>query len=384
MFKTIRNFFRSEKRAVMSSGWFSPILPAPDFVSGQHLTAVEACVRVLGDAVASLPLKTYQVSAAGKEEARNAPLWGVLHDTPNPRTTSFAWRRELMRAVLLTGNAFAQIERDDTGEVIALWPLHPGRVQPLLAADGTKFYRVQTGKGQVYLSGADMFHIHGPLGMDGVTGLSAIQICRNALKLTGAAEEYAAEFFQNNADPGGVLETPDSITQEQFDLVKTMWESRHRGAGKRHATAILSDGMSYKPIAVNHADLQFLELRNFQVSEICRIFGVPNHLVNDLSRATFSNIEQQSLEFLTHSLRPWLVSIEQELARVLLAGEPGLTIEFALDGFLRGDAAARSAMYVAGIQNGWLSANDVRKLENLNPVAGGDSYNFLGNNEVKK
>jgi HK97 family phage portal protein len=381
MLEKIKQFFRKEKRS--ENAWYSPILPDADAGSSERLTAVEACVRVLGDAVASLPLKIYRATGADKDEARDIPLWTVLHDAPNSRQTSFDWRRETMRAVLLQGNAYSQIQRDENSDVVALWPLSPSRVTPLLAPDGTKYFRVQGKDGQVYLSGADVLHIHGHLATDGVTGLSAIQTCRNALRLTASAEGYAAEFFENNAEPGGVMEVPGSLNEDQFKRINAEWKARH-GKGKRQGVAILEGGMTYKPISVNHTDLQFLELRNFQVSEICRIFGVPNHLINDLSRATFSNIEQQSLEFLTHSLRPWLVNFEQEMARVLLLGESDLSIEFSVGGFLRGDAAARSAMYVAGIQNGWLSANDVRKLENLNPVTGGDSFNFLGSKEVKK
>lgn len=339
--------------------------------------AVLACVRVLAETVASLPLITYERDGEGsKMRADNFYLYRLLHDAPNEMLTSFEFRELLQTHLLLWGNAYAEIDFNGRGQTRALWPLRPDKMLEVRGGDdGLEYVYVRPDHKIEVLPGYRVLHLRG-LGTNGLTGISPIGLARQAIGLGIAAEEYGARFFGNDARPGGVLQHPGRLGDEAFTRLRESWESRHQGLSRSHRMAILEEGMTFEEIGIPPEDAQFLETRKFQVAEIARIYRVPPHMIGDLERATFSNIEHQSLEFVIHSIRPWLVRWEQTLQERLLTSRERSRyfVEFLVDGLLRGDTQSRYQAYAVGRQNGWLSANDIRRLENMNPVENGDLY----------
>ena len=302
--------------------------------------------------------------------------------------TSFVFRETLMTHLLLWGNAYAQIIRNGKGEVIGLYPLMPNRMTVDRDAFGKICYRYQmqdsdahTGKtGNVTLKPSDVLHIPG-LGFDGLVGYSPIAMAKNAIGLSIATEEYGARFFANGATPGGILEFPGTVKNPES--IRESWNKGFSG-NNAHKVAILEEGMKYTPISISPEQAQFLETRKFQIDEIARIFRVPPHMVGDLEKSSFSNIEQQSLEFVKYTLEPWIIRWEQSLNRALLSEteKPDYFVKFNVDGLLRGDYQSRMNGYAIGIQNGFMSPNDVRTLECLDLIPdelGGNKYMCNGN-----
>jgi len=359
--------------------------------TAMQTTAVYACVRILAESIAGLPVHIYKYrDDGGQEKVIDHPLYYLLHDEPNPEMTSFVFRETLMSHLLLWGNAYAQIIRDGRGNALALYPLLPNRVEVDRAANGEIFYtyrrdskesRIDISSGTVILPGDEVLHIPG-LGFDGLVGYSPIAMAKNAVGMAMATEEYGASFFANGAAPGGVLEHPGVVKDPQ--RVKDSWNSAYQGSNKAHKIAVLEEGMKYQTIGISPEQAQFLETRKFQINEIARIFRVPPHMVGDLEKSSFSNIEQQSLEFVKYTLDPWVVRWEQALQQALiLPSEKGdYFVRFNLDGLLRGDYASRMTGYSTARQNGWMSTNDIRELENMNRIPaeeGGDLYLVNGN-----
>ena len=358
--------------------------------TAMQMTAVYSCVRILSETVAGLPLNVYKYNdSGGKEKAFKHPLYRLLHDEPNPEMTSFAFRETLMSHLLLWGNAYAQIIRNARGEVIALYPLMPNKMTVDRDQNGRLFYLYQRASedpntlgsdSRVYLASTDVLHIPG-LGFDGLIGYSPIAMAKNAIGLAIATEEYGAKFFANGAAPAGVLEHPGTIKDPI--RVKESWNAAYQGSANAHKVAVLEEGMKYTAIGIAPEQAQFLETRKFQINEIARIFRVPPHMLADLEKSSFSNIEQQSLEFVKYTLDPWVVRWEQSMCRVLFSESEKLEyfIRFNVDGLLRGDYASRMSGYATARQNGWMSANDIRELENLDRIApelGGDLYLING------
>ena len=358
--------------------------------TAMQMTAVYSCVRILAEAVAGLPLHLYKYTdSGGKEKALSHPLYFLLHDEPNPEMSSFVFRETLMTHLLLWGNAYAQIIRNGKGEVIALYPLMPNRMSVDRDSSGSLYYtytrysdEAPTTKGMtVTLRPSDVFHIPG-LGFDGLVGYSPIAMAKNAIGMAIACEEYGAKFFANGAAPGGVLEHPGTIKDPQ--KVRDSWNAAYQGSSNSHRVAVLEEGMKYQPIGISPEQAQFLETRKFQINEIARIFRVPPHMVGDLEKSSFSNIEQQSLEFVKYTLDPWVIRWEQTISRALLRPDEKKLYfaKFNVDGLLRGDYVSRMNGYAIASQNGWMSANDIRELENLDripPELGGDLYLINGN-----
>ena len=358
--------------------------------SAMQMTAVYSCVRILSEAVASLPLHFYKYGENGsKVKAVDHPLYMLLHDEPNPEMTSFVFRETLMTHLLLWGNAYAQIIRNGKGEIIALYPLMPDRMKVDRDEHGRLYYEYQvssddapTNKGAtVKLTPDEVMHIPG-LGFDGLVGYSPIAMAKNAIGLAIAAEEYGSKFYANGAAPSGVLEHPGTLKDPS--KVRDSWSQTFGGSANSHKVAVLEEGMKYTPISISPNEAQFLETRKFQIDEIARIFRVPPHMVGDLEKSSFSNIEQQSLEFVKYTLDPWVSRWEQNMARSLLTAEEkqNYFIKFNVDGLLRGDYQSRMNGYATARQNGWMSANDIRELENLDRIPaelGGDLYLINGN-----
>lgn len=357
--------------------------------TAMQMTAVYSCVRILAEAIAGLPLHVYQTRQdGGKEKAVTHPLYRLLHDEPNPEMTSFVFRETLMTHLLLWGNAYAQVIRNGRGEVIGLYPLMPNRMQVGRDSAGRLYYEYQRTTEEppnaqyekVVLPPSEVLHIPG-LGFDGLVGYSPIAMAKNAIGMAQACEDYGASFFANGAAPGGVLEHPGTIKDPS--RVRESWTATFGGARNGNKIAVLEEGMKYTPISVSPEQAQFLQTRKFQMGEIARIFRIPPHMIGDLDKSSFSNIEQQSLEFVKYTLDPWVIRWEQALTKTLLdPRDTGVFVKFNLEGLLRGDYASRMQGYAVARQNGWMSANDIRELENLDRIApedGGDLYLVNGN-----
>lgn len=358
--------------------------------TAMQTTAVYACVRILAEAVASLPLHVYEYQDdGGKKLVHDHPLYYLLHDEPNPEMTSFVFRETLMSHLLIWGNAYAQIIRDGAGRVLGLYPLLPDKME-VQRDDKRNIYYVYSRNsdenptfkeyGNIKLKAEDVLHIPG-LGFDGLIGYSPIAMAKNAVGMTLACEEYGASFFANGANPGGVLEHPGVLKDPS--KVRESWNSVYRGVNNAHKIAVLEEGMKYQQIGIPPEEAQFLETRKFQINEIARLYRIPPHMVGDLDKSSFSNIEQQSLEFVKYTLDPWVIRWEQSLQRsLLLPGEKGkYFIKLNVDGLLRGDYQSRMNGYAVGRQNGWFSANDIREMENMNPIPdeeGGNLYLING------
>lgn len=358
--------------------------------SAMQMTAVYSCVRILAEAVAGLPLHLYRYKEdGGKERAIDNNLYHLLHDEPNKEMSSFIFRETLMTHLLLWGNAYAQIIRNGKGEVVALYPLMPNKMQVDRDENGELYYiytrssdEAKTMEGvTVYLTPRDVLHIPG-LGFDGLVGYSPIAMAKNAIGLAIATEEYGAKFFANGAAPSGVLEHPGTIKDPS--RLRENWNSTFGGSANSGKVAVLEEGMKYTPISISPEQAQFLETRKFQIDEIARIFRVPPHMVGDLEKSSFSNIEQQSLEFVKYTLDPWVIRWEQSLSRALLNEDEKRKyfFKFNLEGLLRGDYESRMSGYAVARQNGWMSANDIRELENMDKIPaedGGNLYLINGN-----
>ena len=355
-----------------------------------QIAAVYGCVRVLAESVASLPLQVFEETEGGnRRKALDNRLYFLLHDEPNPEMTSATMRETMMAHILLFGNAYAQIIRNGRGEVLALYPLMPNRVS--MERDdktGQLYYRYSrydqeppTMEGNtVILMPEDVLHIPG-MAMDGLVGMSPIAACRNVVGAGLAADEYSSMYFAHGAAPMGTLEHPGTLKNPE--KLRENWTQVYGGTRNAGRVAVLEEGMKFTPISISPQDSQLLETRKFTVEEICRIFRVPPHMVQSLDRATFSNIEQLSLDFVMYSLMPYLKRWEQALTKSLLNDEEKKRyfIRFNVDGLLRGDYKSRMEGYSIGINNGFLSPNDVRALEGLDMIPaelGGDRFLVQG------
>ena len=349
--------------------------------TAMRFTAVYAAVRILAETVATLPLIVYRrTENDGKERATDYFLYRLLHDQPNEEQTSVEFREMLQGHLALRGNAFAQIDRR-MGLPARLVPLHPDRVDVERGRDGELLYRVRPDSGSPYTLSqrrGEVLHVRA-LSPDGVTGLNPIELFREAIALGLAYEEYSGRLFGNGANINGVLETPQAMSDEALGRFRKLWQQNYGGVGNAGKTAILEQGMKWQAIGIAPKDAEFIVSRKFQITEIARVFRVPPHMLADLERATFSNIEHQSLEFVRDTIRPWLVRWEQALTRDLIPPEDrgSYFVEFLIDGLMRGDLKSRYDSYAIGHNNGWLSANDIRRLENMNPLPPGQGDVYL-------
>lgn len=342
-------------------------------VTALQTTAVWACIRVLSYTLASLPLHVYKrLEPRGKERAQEHQVYKILHDFPNPLQTSFNFRSTAMVHLCQQGNAYAEIEYDRGGNVVALWQIPPWRVRPKITENKALIYEVELNKQPKILPDWKIVHIKG-LSVNGLTGLGIIEHAREAIGLALAAEEFGARYFGDGTNIGGTASHPGELSDKAYKRLKQSLNEQYQGLGKSHRLMLLEEGMKFENLTISPDQSQFLQTRKFQVAEIARMFGVPLHKIGELERSTFSNIEHQAIEFVVDTMRPWLVNWEQELNRKLFNNTEYFA-EFLVDGLLRGDTQARYQAYMTGRNWGWLSANDVRELENMNPIEDGDVY----------
>ena len=335
-----------------------------------------ACVKAIAEDTAQLPLITYRRMAdGGKERATDHPVYGLLKDSPNPEMTSFEFRSTLALHAATWGNGFAEIAWGKTGSPEALWPLLPAKMENLERRNGQLFYSYRLPDHSLkVLAGQQVLHVRGLSG-NGLWGYSPVRQAMNAIGLGLATEEFGAKFFGNGARPGGILKHPGKLSKEAQGRLVDGWAGAHEGLSNSHRIRILEEGMDFEAVGIPPEEAQFLQTRVFQLTEIARYFRMPNHMVGDLTHATFSNIEHQAINYVQHTLMPWLTNFEQAYQRDLLTPRDRLSfdIEHLVDGLLRGDTRSRSEALSIQRQNGVITVNEWRAIENMNPVEGGDT-----------
>lgn len=338
-------------------------------------SAVWACAGIISETLAALPLQMFQRQAdGGRQVATNHPLYELLHDRPNARQTALEFKQMMTMHCLMRGNGYARILTGPRGPVDQLVPIHPDRVRVEAIPDGIRYQVRQADGSEKPVNDEDMFHVRG-LTLDGVTGVSVIEYARQSVGLGLAAESYGARVFSQNGRPGGVLKVPGALTPAAAQRLRSEWQVLHGGLANAHQVAVLQEGADWQQTSMTSEDAQYLQTREFQAEDICRWFRVPPHMVGLTSKSTSwgTGIEQMTIGFLMFTLLPWLKRWEQAVSRDLIIATQAYYAEFVVDSLLRGDTSSRYAAYKTGREGGWLSVNEIRQRENLNPVPGGDS-----------
>ena len=380
MAESVEDPATDERRANLTAGEYALNAGTSSSVAGVKVTnetafnfsAVYAAIRVLAESVASLPCLVYERSETGKRRAYTHPYYSLLHDAPSPEQTAFSFFETMMGHVLSWGNAYAELVRDGRGEIREIYPIPPQKIR-IQRIDGQLVYFYESGNKTVALPYGDVLHIAG-LGFDGLQGYSPVHMARTAIGLGLAAEQFGASFYKNAARPSGTLSHPGHLTPEAMARLRESWENMHRGPKSTGRIAIMEEGMRFDPISINPEDAQFLQTRLFQIGEIARIYRVsPMHL-QDMSHATYSNFEHAMLAFSQDSLRPWVVKWEQEIRRKMFRDSKYFA-EFNISAILRGDTTTRFEAYRLGREAGFMSVNEIRSMENMNPIGeDGDGY----------
>jgi HK97 family phage portal protein len=340
-------------------------------------SAFWGCVRIISETVASLPWCVYKKTTKGRTEDTKSAIYWILHTQPNPEMGAFAFKELLVRRMLVCGNAYAEIERDASGRPIWLWPIASERVRLDRDETGALVYMVKNNESfgnEVPILPRDMFHLKGP-GGDGLTGYSVLKMAADAIGTGSAMDRFGASFFGNGANVGAVLTHPKTLSQAAQDRLAASVSKNHAGSNSLHPL-ILEEGMTFEKMGIPPEEAQFLESRKFQIGDIARWFRVPPHKLGLLDRATWSNIEQQAIEFVTDAIVPTCIRLEQE-ADLKLYGRNNMGVyytKFNVAAMMRGDMKSRYDAYAVGRQWGWLSANDILEFEDSNPIKNGDLY----------
>jgi HK97 family phage portal protein len=380
----------SPERDGTSFSQFLDLFGANPTTSGESVTAetslqfsaVFACVRIISETIASLPINLFEVKNGKSSKNSQLPISKLVNLRPNEIQTKFIFWQTLITHLLLYGNGYARIYRDKNAVPFRLDILHPDTVEPV--RQGFKlYYKLQNR--QTLLSNYDMLHFVG-LNFDGIKGMSVIQAAAENIGVGLAAQKYSGSFYGNGANLDGYLTVPGKLTQEAADRLRESWKKRYAGANNARGTAVLEGGTTYNTVSIKPADAQFIETRRFSVEEIARIFRVPKHLLQDLERSTFSNIEHQSIEFVTHTIRPYVKMIEPELDFKLLTEkakeEQNKYFKFNLDALLRGDSVSRGNKYKTLFNIGAITQNEIRELEGFNEIEGSGNEYFIQSNMI--
>lgn len=348
-----------------------------------HYSPFFAGVNAVATDIAKLPLPVYERLDKGKRKATDHPLYGVLHDEPNPEMAPIVLKRTVQAHAMTWGTGFCRLVWDSRGNVKQMWPLRPDRMKPEVKHTGPGTFTVNW----IYTDNVNGIRTRffpdeilpiGGLGYDGISGYSIVAMARQSLGLGVATERYGSQFFNNGARPNGVLRHPKTLSEPAQKRLKTNWDNMHRGIDRAQQLAILEEGMEYKAIGIPPEDAQFLETRQLQVTEATRWIRIPPHKIGDLQHATFTNIEHQGLEYVIDTLGGWLVTWEQTTNMRCLVGPDRrrFFVENIVDALLRGDIKSRYDAYAIARQNGLLNADDIAELENRNPLPGrvGETY----------
>lgn len=351
----------------------------------RSVSAWTAGIQTIARDMAGLPFITYRRNGQGKDRAYDSPVYRILHDSPNPEMTAFVFREALQAHLLSWGNAYAEKELDGMGRVVRLWPLRPDRMTVGYDDDGyrTYDYTVRAGTAAVRLPRERVFHIPG-LGFDGLVGYSPLRMARETLGASIALREYGNRVLQNDARPSVVLTHPNVVSDKAKANIRASWEATHGGFTNAGRMALLEEGITLTTVGFPPEDIQFIASQEWQVTEVARWLGIAPHKIGDLTHATFSNIEEQNIDYAISTLRGWCVRWEQQSNKDLLDGVPGMFTEHLLDAFMRGKTLERYQAYAVGIQNRWLVPNDVLDRENMNPVAWGDRPVDTPNNQTNR
>ena len=357
--------------------------------SAMGLAAYYACIRAISEDVGKVPLITYKrLEPHGKERAYDHPLYNLLHTSPNEEMEALTFRETLQAHALGWGNGYAEIERGSRGEAVALWPIHPSRVSIRRDENARIVYDIV---GTQMIAGVqkmmahrlraeNVFHLRG-LGSEGLYGYSVLSLARESLGLSLAAQQFGAAFFGNGAHIGGTIDHPQTLSDTALKHLRESWQEMYIGPAKAGTPAILEEGMKWSPIGLPPEQAQYLGTRVHQDREVARWFRMPLHKIQDMADASYGNIEQQSLDYLSDTLMPWFVRWEQQLQRKLFRNDPEYFAEHLYSALLRSDQAARSAFYRTLFEMATLSPNELRELENLNPIGpAGDHYFMMANN----
>lgn len=386
--KLIPKWLRGEKRGrvqtalvkdpVLASWFGGNATAAGQSVTHQTALALSAayrCVWIISQSAATLPVILYKTVDGGKQRADKHPLYSVLKTRPNRYQTPRAFKQMLFASAVHWGNGYAAVLRKD-GEITDLVPIMPDRVCVKLSPENERVYEITRDRGgKIILLQDEMLHITG-FTLNGYTGVSPLTYARESIGFGLGAQEFGARVFGNGARPSGVLEIPEQMSPEAYDRLKKSWDEQFQGAGNAHRVAIIEEGAKFSKVSMTPEDVEFIGNRKFNWIEMCQFYGVPPHKVYDLERSHFRNIEHQSIEFVTDSLGPYLTEFEQACTQYLLTPkERGQYFaEFMVDALLRGDIKSRYEAYRIGVTTGWLSRNEVRKRENMDPFPGGDEY----------
>lgn len=349
------------------------------------VAAVIRCVDVVAKTMASLPLHLYKQDGNGRIKAERHRIYKLLLRLPNPETTAYEFWHMYIFNLLLTQGAYARVKRDQNGFIESLWNIPTANVRPYRnARTGERYIEVITPDGKDILYDGYYMHTPGLRLFDANSAEDPIAIAADVLGLSMALHGYAKDYFENGANLGGILEVSESLSDEAYAKLQESWAKTYQGVTNQHKTAILEGGAKYVSAGKNPEESQALESRKFEVIEICRIFGVPPHKVFELDRATFSNIEQQNIEYVQESISPMAVRLEQTIYKDLLTApeQNRFFAKFNVNALLRGDIAARTTYYHNARNDGWMNANDIRALEDLNPIPpeeGGDDFLINGN-----
>lgn len=373
-----------EKRTDVMHGFEDLVAPAKSGVqitkdNAMNISGVYAAVKLLSDSISSLPIHLIKEIKDKKEKDYTNPLYKIVAKEPNKLMTSYTWRQIFMPHILLYGNAYAVIDWDKkTMRPKQLMPVHPSKVE-IEIKKGIAYYTIQLEEKKITVDQSNIVHFRG-LG-DEIKGKSVIEYAKDNLGLGKAAEDFGSKFFSNGAAIGGVYEHPSQLSDKAYNNLQKSLERRAGGLSNSHKILILEEGMKFTTTSIPPNAAQFLETRKFSINDIARWFGVPPHMIADLERATFSNIEQQNLNFSQFSILPYVILIEQELNRKLLREDEKDTMYFKLnmDGLLRGDMQSRYTAYQIGIQNGLVNPNEVRRKEDLDAYEGGNDYFMAAN-----
>jgi HK97 family phage portal protein len=348
--------------------------------TAMRYTAVFACLRVLSETAASVPIMVYRKTDSGdRESVSNIPLYDILHNRPNEEMSPFNFKEQVMMALNTGGNSVCERLVDRRGRLVGLYPYQWQQVQ-IDRDPGTKrlIYKVNDSNNTVAktLTRDQVLHIPGP-SLDGINGLSPIQYASGAIRLGQSYEQFGVNLYKNGAFPSGAFTFEGALNDEAFQRLKKELRENYRGLRNSGTPMLLESGGKFQPFAINPADAQLIENKKFQIEDIARIYRVPLHLIQNLDRATNNNIEHQSLEFVMYTMLPWFKRWEENINMQLLTPVErmaGFYVEFKIDGLLRGDAKSRAESYALGRQWGWLSVNDIRRLENMPAIANGDIY----------
>ena len=342
-----------------------------------RVSAVFACITYITNSVASLPKIVYvRTTGNNKERASNHPLFNIIGRRPNPFQNDFEFVETLQGHVLLWGNAYAEVEMDAGGRVLALWPLRPDRMKIDMLPVGPVYTYITPSGEEVVLR--NVMHLRG-LGNDGLIGYSPIQLARESIGLAMAEEEYRSRFFGNNASPGGVLSHPHTLGKQAMENLREQWEAAHSGLSQSHRVAILEEGLTWQQIGLPAKDVEFIEGRKYQVVEICRLFGVKPYKISVMEPGTvsYASVEQQAVDSYVDTVRPWLCRWERKFSDLFREEErDNYFVEFLLDAVLRGDSKSRAEVLRIWREEGIINANEWRALENMNeiPDEGGKDY----------